>query len=135
MDVIYPDQGLLPVLHEIANDGTGKVFHWYGNDFTPDQDTVLSDLVGMDSVFPPISVPDSDFVFEQVTQHVAAIQAANISQPNTSGVSQTVYGWYSTDASGTYLFQAARYDGAPIVVPNGQVVIITPIIGGYSGNA
>ena len=133
MDVIYPDAGLLWMLHRISLDSPGLTFHIFNNDFLPGTGTQLSDLNAADTYFPPKVVADALFTSETINAHVGAIQAPNQSWTNTTGVPQTVYGYFVTDGTGTILVQAARFDNAPLVIPNGGVVLVSPILGGYSG--
>lgn len=135
MTVVYPDASLIWLLLQIAATTPGLTYHLYGNPAVVSPSTKLSDLVGMDTVFPPIVVPQSLFSLQQVTADVGSIQAPNINWTNLSGVVQTVYGFFATDGTGAILVQVGQFDGAPISVPNNGVIPLTPTLGGYSANA
>lgn len=134
MDQIYPDTALIPALLAIANMNGGITWHIFTNDRTPALDDDLVDYDLNDLVWPPITLAPADFVNQVINQHVGAIYPASaLSWTNLSGVDEVVFGYVITDATGTILLAAARFDDAPKTVrPNGTLSF-QAILGSYSG--
>ncbi len=133
MHQIYPNQGLLYALHQLAGAATGNlVWHLFTNNIIPALTNVLADFALDDADFPPITVSDVDFTFEQVFTNIGSIQAPNIIFTNGAGGALNVYGYVITDPSSTLLFAAARFDSAPLLVAGGHTVVVTPILGDLS---
>ena len=126
---VFPDVTLVPSLLRLVSP---TLYYWpYDNDVTPGHATVLGDFTfgGLNAFI----VPVGNFTLTGVTSHVGKITAADGTFTNTSGSSQTVYGYFVTDAdsggapSGN-LVMAARFDGAPITVPDGGFINVTPTL-------
>lgn len=47
---------------------------------------------------------------------------------NSSGSAQTAYGYYVTDNGITTLLFVERFSGAPLTIPNGMTLTITPTV-------
>jgi hypothetical protein len=131
MDQIYPDNGLVAWLKAMVTPSVN--YHLYTNNHLPGlSDTISTYTEAAWSGYAAISVADTAFTFTQVTAHVGAVQAPNISFTNTSGSAQSVYGYFVTDSTNTYLLAAAQFDGAPISIPNGNAQAVTPLFANYS---
>lgn len=133
MHQIYPDQGLVYMLDQIAKgSGTGLYWQLYQNNVTPTLGNVLTDFTLAATSWGRIQVADAAFTLKQVAANVGSIQAPNIVFINTTGVSQTVYGYVIIDDSLTKIVAAARFDTAPIVIAIAGNQTVTPILGDYS---
>jgi hypothetical protein len=134
MVVIFPDSALVWLLQQIAATTGGLVYHIYNNDAVWSAQTGLSDLNNADALFPPQTVLLSDWIVRGVTDDVGYLQAPDLVYTNFSGVNQTVFGYYVTDASGAFLVAGGRFDGAPLVVQPTGTFSVTPQLGSYSAN-
>lgn len=127
---LFIDDGLIFCLKQIA-DAAGSGMYWrlFSSNTTPTKDDVLGDYTLVSTTWGRIQVDLADFTLEQVAAHVASIQANNIVFTNTSGVSVNVYGYVVYEPTGDKLVAAARFDSAPLAVPDGGTVVVTPILG------
>lgn len=131
MDQIYPDNGLVTFLTRMVT--PGWLFHLYTNNYTPTLgDTLANYTEATFAGYAAQAALAAAWTFSQVSAHVGALQAPNVSFSNTSGSSQSVYGYYITDAAATVLLGAARFDSGPIVIPTGQSQGVTPILSNSS---
>lgn len=134
MNQIYPDQGVSEILLRAV--AGGLQYHLYRNDFLPTLDSALTDFVEAAwSGYVPILVPDGSWALGVVVSHVAQITAPDIHFPNTSGSDQVVYGYFITDAAGVKLVGCARFDNAPITIPNAGSLPVHCLLANYSGLA
>lgn len=132
MDVIFPDVGLPYILRQTV--GTKLVYHLFANDHTPGlADTLASYTDPVWSGYAPIDVPLAAWILSSMTGHVGGLQALDIVFTNTSPSDWPVFGYYVTDAGGSFLVAAARFDIAPKMVLSGSFVQVTPQLGTYSG--
>lgn len=132
MDQIYPDNGLVYLLNQMVQNGF--VFDLFVNDAIPTlNDTSASYTIASWTGYASIAVTGSAFTFSQVVAHLGFLQAPNIFWTNASGSPQTVYGYIIWDVAKTYILAAARFDAAPIVIPDTGNQLVTPIIGDFSG--
>lgn len=133
MHQIYPDQGLIFQLLEIA-DGAGDGLYWrlFENNITPSLDDVLADYTLSDDSWGRINVVASAFTLQQVFTHIATIQGSNLVFTNTTGSTVTIYGYVITDFGESIVLGAARFDAAPLTVLDGGTVVVTPILGALS---
>lgn len=134
MDQIYPDNGLVYMLKSVVYPTVN--FRLFVNNLTPGLGNVPSDFTEAAwSGYSAQSVAEASWTFSQVTSHVGSLQAPNVSFANTSGSSQNAYGYFVTDSTNTYVIFCARFDAAPLVIPNGGALPVTPIVSNYSALA
>jgi hypothetical protein len=133
MDIIYPDDGLLYVLNQlIAGSGSGLYWQLFTVNVTPSLSDTLATYATLPGSWAKVQLAASAFTLQQITVHVGTVQAANHTFTNTTGSPVDVYGYLVIDATDSKIVAAARFDGAPIVVPAGGTISITPILGDES---
>jgi hypothetical protein len=133
MDQIYPDNGLVFLLKQMVG-GSGVVFDLFVNNVTPSlNDTPATYTIASWTGYASLPISPSAWTFSQVVAHLGFLQADNIFWTNSSGSPQDVYGYLIWDSTKTFILAAARFDGAPITIPNGGIQMVTPIIGDFSG--
>lgn len=105
----------------------------YSNNVTPTVATVLSDLTELSgpSGYSVIGQSASDFTLTGVSGNKGYALAPSISW-TLGAYPISVYGYFITDAAGTVLLAAARFDDAPIDVTSGAIVTTTPTMGDSS---
>lgn len=131
MDLIFPDDGLVEQLKRILN-GTVK-YHLFTNNVTPTlADTVATYTEASWTGYAAVSKTFTDYTINGVSGHNGFAIASPIAFSNTSGSSQNAYGYYVTDSGGTILLAAARFDSAPVSIPNGGSTSVVPVWGDYS---
>jgi hypothetical protein len=131
MNQIYPDAGLLQWMGRMV---VGDFhYHLYTNNVVPDKSTTLGVLTEATwAGYAVITVTAAAFTLSGITGHIGSLLAAPISFTNTSGMSQTAYGYYVTDTADSILFAVALFDSPPVTILNGGVQLATPIIGDFS---
>jgi len=128
----YPDEGLIRMLRLIVdNGGDGLTWALFDNDLTPTLDTVLADLTFPAGTWASKILKSVDFTLDQVAYHVGTIQGAAIVFTNSSGSSKTVYGFAVYDQVNQLLIAAARFDAAPVIIADGGMYNVLPILGDY----
>jgi|SRR5665213_4187492 len=133
MPQIYPDQGLLQMLHRIVeNAGSGLTWALYTNDLDPTLDSLLSDFTLGDPGWAQVVLVGTDFVNEIVNLHVGTIQAPTIQFKNTGVITVDVYGYVIFDQVGRLLIAANRFEDSPITMIVNAVQPVPAIIGDYS---
>jgi len=129
---VFPDEGLTLMLRRIAhNNGDGLIWRLFTNDVEPDPDNELEDF-DLAGTWGTRVVEESDFVLEQVVAHVGTIQANTINLENDTGGDVTVYGFVAYEPVTETLLMVYRYPEAPITVPDGETIPMTPVLGDYS---
>lgn len=126
-DIVIPDVSEIAALADIIAAHPTLTFRLFQNDITPDADTVIGDFTeadysgyaSQDLDWGSTPDTDSDGRAFAITQELAF--------PVASSGSQTVYGWYAEDETGT-LRACVRYD-SPFTVttalsPSATVVLI-----------
>lgn len=133
MQQIYPDNGLVWMLQQVVQ-GTSSNFnlHLFTNNIVPS----LADTVGTytdpgHSFNSPTQLGAGDFPSSGVAAHQGYITGPPVVFTNTTGSSQTVYGYFVTDPTNTYVFASAAFD-TPVVVPNGGSIPVIPVLGDSS---
>ncbi len=92
---------------------TTPIVHLYTNNFTPDEDTVLSDLT--EATFPGYNPSAWTFDLETFVAHVYRCFAlANVFTRGAGGGGDMIYGYYVTDNTDTTLLWAERDPAAPL---------------------
>jgi len=133
MNQIYVDQGLVKMLRRLAANGDNDANKWFlfSNDHTPTAVTVLANLTKLNNPAPQ-TVTDAAFVLENTVDHVGSIQAPNLVFLNTSGGPVNAYGYGIMDNASTYLIAVARFDAAPLVIPDDDSIQVVPILADFS---
>jgi len=127
---LFIDDGLLFCLQQIANAaGAGMYWRLYTSNTTPAKSDTLATYTLAATGWGRIQVALASFTLQQVAADIGSIQAPNIVFTNTTGGSITVYGYVIYEPTGNKLVAAARFDAAPVVVPNGGTVVVTPALG------
>jgi hypothetical protein len=130
MNQIYPDEGLPDLLEKLTADDL--VFHLFTNDIEVNRDVLLEDFVEETTFdYEAITVPGGGWTGTGVAAHVATAVADTIAFTPDGG-DWDVYGYYVTDVAGETVLFAARFDGAPIAVPDGDPLLISPTIADFS---
>jgi len=131
MDAVYPDDGLVGwMTHGIID---GIHYRLFVNNITPDRSTTQSSLTEASwSGYSAVALTVSDFTIQSVVGHIGALQAAPIGFTNSSGSPVTAYGFYVVDDADNKIKQIARFDGAPITIPDGGTYLVYPIFGDFS---
>lgn len=129
---VYPDEGLTKLLRIIAhNSGNGLRWRLFVNDVEPDPSNELGDFE-LAGTWGQVALDDTDFVLSQVVAHVGTIQANTIELENDTGDLVGVYGYIVFEPGDGTLLMVHRFVDAPISVPDGESVPITPVLGDYS---
>jgi hypothetical protein len=128
---LYPNQGLVPIMQRVVV--AGLVWRIFTNAITPDQTTVLADLIeAAFAGYAPVTVPWVAFGLNGVSANAGYAIAAPIGFTNSSGADQTIQGYYVTDAGNTILFAVAAFDDAPEDLPDGATKVVVPVLGDFS---
>lgn len=131
MDLLFPNDGLVEQLTRILN-GTVK-YHLFTNNVMPTlADTVSTYTEAAWTGYAAVSKTFSDFTINGVSGNLGFAIASPIAFSNSSGSSQAAYGYYVTDSAGAILLAAARFDSAPVSIPNGGSTSVVPVWGDYS---
>lgn len=135
MDQIYPDSTLLPILTKVCG-STGLDYHLYTNNLTPLLTTVLGDFTEAAwAGYVAQTVVDADFTIKAVVSHLGSFLAAPVAFANTSGAPVNAYGYFVTDNTTGDFVTCARFDSAPVTIPDGESRQVIPILANYSGLA
>ncbi len=131
MHQIYPDEGLIQLLQRLV---TASVrYHLFVNNVTIDRGTVHGVMTeqGGGSGYVAVDVVAGAWTASGITSHIGSLVAPPISFTPV-GASWTLYGYFVTDSGLSDILWAANFDGAPITVPDGTPLLITPIVGDFS---
>jgi hypothetical protein len=131
MDLVFPNQGLKEQLQRILTSG----FNWrlFTNNITPTRSNVLSDFTeAIFSGYAPWFQQWTDFTLNGVSGNTGYAIAPPVAFSNSSGSDQQVYGYFVTDTGNTMVVAAARFDGAPVTIPNGSSIAVVPTWGDVS---
>lgn len=132
MALVVPDVSEVALLKRMLGySATGnEILRLYTNDLTPTENT---SLVGTNaptesgvSGYAAITLTAGSWAVSTVAGTTSGIYAE---QTYTYSTSETLYGYYVTDTSGTNLLWIERFTGAPFILPSsGGQVAITPTI-------
>ena len=130
MHQLHPDSSLIPLLRRICGDSV--VVHLYNNDLTPDLDTVLADFaeIAGGGGYAPITVDLADFVLSGVSDNKGVLMALPVEF--VDGGPDEAYGYYVTNVAGDELLSCARFDGAPLIIPDDNPIGVWPVFGDNS---
>lgn len=127
---IYPDEGLVKLLKRMATSSLD--YRLFTNNVTITRSTGIAGITELTTFgYALITVVLGDFTTTGVTAHVGSLIAAPISWTPAGG-SWTLYGYYVTANDTGELLYAGNFDSAPITVPNGTPLLLTPRIGDFS---
>lgn len=119
MALVVPDEGEVSLLDMLVDgDGFSSVrIRLYKNNLTPDEDTVYGDMTECD--FSGYAQVTPSFGAASVVSHKGKIvdSAARNFTHNGGGTSNTVYGYYVVDSTGTRLLWVERF-ASPITMAN-----------------
>jgi len=129
--IIYPDAGLNRlILHGLEPTVQYRLFV---NDVTPDRDSVAGDFTQAAwSGYAPINIDVADWTAVTPTIHKGKVTHDDINFANSSGSDENAYGYYVVTLAGL-LLAAMRFDGAPLIVPAGDILAVRPVHGDRSG--
>lgn len=131
MDLIFPDDGLVEQLTRILNGGIK--YHLFTNNVTPDLGDIVSTYTEAAwTGYAAVAQSFSDYAINGVSGHNGFAIATPISFSNSSGGSVNAYGYYVTNTAGTKLLAAARFDSAPVSIPNSGSTQVVPVWGDLS---
>ena len=130
---IYPDEGLVLLLKLIvANRGVGLTWALFESNTIPTLESELGDFALASATWGQVVLDDTAFTLEQVLLNNGAIQAPKHAFTNTTGITQTVYGYVVFDSVTQVLIAVSRDASAPIAVSAGGHYDVVPSIGDYS---
>jgi hypothetical protein len=140
---VVPDEGLGRGLRWWVNNPDTQTMPWefllFVNDFTPDEDTVLADLVECSwGSYSRVTMTPDDWTDPFIADHVARVDWGT--EPtefkNVGGPTQTPYGFAFFDPLLGVLRYAERFDAGDIAaVPSGESKFILPRLTRRSANA
>ena len=130
MTSIYPDEGLGNALFKTV--GPNVYMGLFVNNFTPDQSTVMANLTEAAwGGYAGVTLAQASWTIS-VAGHVGlGVQLSPVSFDNTSGSDQSAYGYFLRDNLGN-VFQATRFDSAPLTRHDGESFVIIPVVGDFS---
>jgi hypothetical protein len=132
MDLLFPDDGLVYQLQKIL--ATTVKYRLFTNNVTPTLAfTVASLTEAAWAGYAAVSQDISNYTVIGVSGHNGYALAAPVAFSNTSGAPVTPYGYFVTDNGGTKLLAVARFDAAPVTIPDGQSYNVVPVWGDFSG--
>jgi hypothetical protein len=132
MDLLFPDDGLVYQLQRILD--TTVKYRLFTNNVTPTLASVVATLTEAAwAGYAAVNQDITNFTIQGVSGHNGYALAAPIAFSNTSGAPVTTYGYFVTDNGGTKLLAVARFDSAPITIPDGQSFNVVPVWGDFSG--
>jgi len=132
-DQIYPDQGLVESLLNVAdNGGQGLTWTIFSNDITPDLDSVLADFDLVAAAWAKEVWLAIDYPNHYVNLHVGTIQSEVVSFVNPGPGPIDIYGYVAVDQVGNLLILACRFDDAPRTIAEGGALNLVAQIGDSS---
>jgi hypothetical protein len=127
MSLVVPDVGEVYIMNSwLAGFPPSSLFvRLYQNNFTPDQNTLLSDLtVATFSGYAQASVTLGTFT--TVAHKAKSVgTAAQVFTHNGGGTSNTIYGYYVVDTFTGNLVWVERFGSSQIMLNNGDQISIT----------
>lgn len=132
MDLLFPDNGLVYQLNKILT--AGVKYRLFTNNLVPALTNTLASVTEAAwAGYVSVSQDWTNFTINGVTSHNGFAIAPPIAFSNASGAPVTTYGYYVTDTANTVLLAIARFDSAPITIPDGQAQNVVPTWGDFSG--
>ena len=134
MEVIYPNQGLVAQLQKILDfGGDGLFWNLFTNDITPNKLSHRDDFdTPTFSGYAGQNLHASDFTVTGLNGSVGFAIANAITWTNGGSTAVAIYGFFVTDTDGNNVYQAARFDDAPITLLASQQISVLPTWGDYS---
>lgn len=131
MDAVYPDEGLLEIQDQMLEDDL--ILRLYINDVTPVFTTVLANLTEASwTGYVALTLDFASWVTKGIQNHRASALGNPASFLNSSGSPVQAYGYFITNAAGTKLRQAVRFDSAPATIGSGDTFLVFPTWGDFS---
>jgi hypothetical protein len=128
---IYPDDGLLEVIFQIA--GLNLSMRLFTNNIIPSKfDTVASYTEAAWAGYVRQNVNAGNFTISGVSGHAGYAYGPPIIFNNTSGGPVTSYGYFCVDQATNKLMFCARWDVGALVTPDGTTIGVIPILGDFS---
>lgn len=132
MQIVVPDACLVPILQRIVNSIVGLSsidYHLFVNNITPGNGTVFADFTEASwTGYNVINLDWTAFSFTYVTGGTGTVIASPQVFNNTSGSDQLAYGYYVTQHASSQLLWCARFDAAPVTVPDTTGYTFLPIL-------
>jgi hypothetical protein len=131
MNAVYPNEGLLLIQDQMLLDD--MIVHLYVNDITPVFGTVLANLTEATwTGYNPVTINFASWVVKVLSSNRASALGNVVTFTNGSGSTVQAYGYFLTNAAGTKLRQAVRFDSAPISRAAGETYLVFPTWGDFS---
>jgi hypothetical protein len=112
MNIVVPKSALLLIAADLkTNFLDGSKLWLYQNDYTPNPNTALADLIVADYAgFAAKTIAAWGTAFVDVNGEVISLAPLETFTCTGGGMTNTIYGCYLTDATGAILTFAARFD-------------------------
>jgi hypothetical protein len=131
MDLLFPDDGLVEMLTRIAN--PGLKYRLFVNNLIPTLSTTLAGITEAAwAGYNPFTLTWADYTLHGVSSHTGYGISPPILFANASGAGVQAYGYYVTNNANSILMAIARFDGAPITIPDGGTYSVFPVLGDLS---
>lgn len=125
MHQIHPDASLVGLMKRMV--AAGVKVKLFVNNHNPSETTVLGDLTeySMGGGYAAVSLDDSDFTASGVAFHIGTIAAPD-AVFSVGGGTDSIYGYFITNSSGSALLAVARFSDAPRTLAVGSPVSVAP---------
>jgi len=134
MSLIVPDEAERNLLDALVNGDSlaGVLLKLFKNNLTPDQDTVIGDFTESD--FSGYAAADPSFGAATTVSHKGQILDSSSRDfvHNGGATSNTVYGYYLVDSTGTILYWCERFASSQVMANNGDTITIQAKFTGQS---
>ena len=122
---IYPNNGLIYQLQQIV--AQSPIMGLFTNNYTVVDTTLFSNLT--EAVFTGygrVTLTAGSWISAGVAGGIGTIVYPTVTFTNSTGVSQTVYGYFVLDSTTTYLLAAGNLYGAPVTIVSGGTYSLIP---------
>lgn len=131
MIAVYPDEALLEIQDLMLSEDL--ILHLFINNVTPSFATILANLTDATFIgYSPRTLAPADWISKGIYGHHGYALATPIPFVNGEAVPTSCYGYFLTNALGTKLRQAVRFDSAPVTKLAGGTFLIFPTWGDFS---
>lgn len=123
MSLVVPDAGELPMLNAIVSALTLRL-RLFTNNITPNQASVIGDFT--EATFNGSAAQTPTLGAATTVSHKATVvdSATRTFTKTAGGASETVYGYYLTDASATICYWAERFPAPISIASTGDAISI-----------
>jgi hypothetical protein len=105
----------------------GAKLKLFSNNFTPDHLTLLTDITQADFTgYAEVTLSAWGEAFRDGGSQPKIVHVSVQYTPTGSTVSNTIFGWYLTNAAGTVLLMAKRLDTPVVLTDNSTALIVQP---------